>query len=104
MPEDNLIKATPEQLADFFYKCNSNQSFRNEFLSQPIDLLRKEGIFVGEDAAKMINRKIKHLKEKYYDELVTIPDWEEYGHELLNGDFKGLGLLVRINSQGGAIP
>jgi hypothetical protein len=104
LAEDDLIKATPEQLAVFFYQCNKSQAFRDEFLSEPIAKLQKEGIFVGEYAAKVIYRKINHLKDKYYDEIVTIPDWEEHGHELLDGEFKGLGLLVKINSRGGAIP
>ena len=104
MAEANFIRATPEQLADFFYKCNKYQSFRDDFLSEPIAKLKEEGIFVGEDAAKLIHKKIEKLKDKYYDEIATIPEWEEYGHELLDGEFKGLGLLVKINSKGGAIP
>jgi hypothetical protein len=95
------IKASPKDLADFYLKCNTEQEFREEFLRHPLALLRENNIEVSPEASKEILQNIEYLKKNYELEIGIVPDWEEYGHELLKN---GWGLLVKINSRGGSIP
>jgi hypothetical protein len=101
LSEKSWIRASPEALAKFFLKCNTKQEFRQAFLRRPIETLKENNIEVSEEAAKEILRNIETLGIRYKKDLAMIPDWGEYGLELLEN---GWGLWIRDSEHSGAIP
>jgi hypothetical protein len=98
---ESWIKASPEALAMFFYNCNKYQEFREEFLRNPKKKLNQNDIFVSPEAEEEIKETIKKLYEKYGSELGMVPDWREYGLELIDN---GWGVWIIDSEHSGFVP
>jgi len=98
---ENWIKASPKALADFYLNCNTKQHFREEFLKDPIRMLKTHGIEVSPKAAEEIKSNVTYLIKKYQTEIGVVPDWGEYGVELLEN---GWGFWIKATKDPGGIP
>jgi hypothetical protein len=95
------IVASPKALADFFKKCNTDSDFRKEFLDKPIITLQNNDIIVGYNVREEIRDQVNWLKENFAKEIGIVPDWGEYGAELLEN---GWGIWIKAEKDPGAIP
>ena len=98
--DQGWIKASPQAFAKFFKLCNTEQEFRVTFLKHPIETLNENDIEVSKEAVDAIMRNIEYLGTRYKD-LAIVPDWEEYGLELLEN---GWGLWIKDSEHSGLIP
>ena len=80
------VSATPKGVVAFFYELNSNAELRAAFLENPLEVLDKAGILVEKESREEIVGMVNHLKEKYKDDLWTIPVQQEKYHWDLKRD------------------
>jgi hypothetical protein len=97
----NYVKASPKVLASFFYKCNTEKAFRLRFIANPIKTLDDFGIKVGKEAETEIENQVDWLKEKLGTDLGIVPDWGDFGAELLEN---GWGIRIYPKDDPAAIP
>ncbi len=95
VPSDNLVRAAPRQLAEFFLKCNTDDEFRKMFLKDPIHTLREFKIQIGESAEKEIAQQVADLVKHYEREIYVVPKyWLEENAELLKN---GYGIRLNVS-------